>query len=137
MIVRSFLDSNIFVYADDHRFPEKQAKAADLFAMARHSGLGVISTQVMQEYFSVVTSKVHVPAEIARRRVALMSRLDVVQIDPALILAAIDLHRLHHLSFWDALIVQAAAAAGCRQLLTEDMAAGSHIAGVEIVNPFA
>jgi predicted nucleic acid-binding protein len=137
MIVRSFLDSNVFVYADDHRYPDKQARAADLFARARASGLGVVSTQVMQEYFSVVTSKVHVPAEIARRRIELMAGLDVVQIDPNLILAAIDLHRLHPLSIWDALIVQAATSAGCRELLTEDLATGSRIAGVAIVNPFA
>ncbi len=49
MIVRSFLDSNVFVYADDHRFPAKQKVAADLFERARATGLGVVSTQVMQE----------------------------------------------------------------------------------------
>lgn len=136
MIVRSFLDSNIFVYADDHRYPAKQATSLALYERARTSGLGVLSTQVMQEYFSVVTSKIGMPPDLARKRVELMALLDVVQIDPPLILAAIDLHRLHQLSIWDALIVQAAAAAGCRELLTEDLQPGARLAGVEVVNPF-
>ena len=136
MIVRSFLDSNIFVYADDHRHPDKQKVAADLFERARATGLGVVSTQVMQEYFSVATGKVSVPADLARRRVELMGAMNVVQVDPPLILAAIDLHRLRRFSIWDALIVQAAAAAGCRELLSEDMQAGFRHGGVEIVNPF-
>lgn len=136
MIVRSFLDSNVFVYADDHRFPAKQKVAADLFERARASGLGVVSTQVMQEYFSVVTGKVKVPPGLARRRVELMNRLSVVQVDAALILAAIDLHDLHRLSIWDALILQAAAAAGCRELLSEDMQPGFRHGGVVVVNPF-
>lgn len=137
MIVRSFLDSNIFVYADDHRFPDKQAEAVKHFEAARSSGLGVISTQVMQEYFSVVTRKVGVPGEIARRRIELMSQLEVVQLAPPLILAAIDLHRLERVSFWDALILAAARSAGCVELLTEDMQAGRSLAGVRLVNPFA
>jgi predicted nucleic acid-binding protein len=136
MIVRSFLDSNVFVYADDHRYPAKQAISLVLYERARATGLGVLSTQVMQEYFSVVTGKIGMPADLARKRVELMASLDVVQIDPPLILAAIDLHRLHRLSIWDALIVQAAAAAGCRELLTEDLQPGARLAGVEVVNPF-
>ena len=77
------------------------------------------------------------PAELARRRVELMTTLEAVQIDPSLILAAIDLHRLHQLSIWDALSFQAAAAGGCRELLTEDMQHGVRLLGIEIVNPFA
>jgi predicted nucleic acid-binding protein len=77
-----------------------------------------------------------VAPEIARRKVELLARLDVVTIEPSLIVDAIDLHRLHSLSFWDALIVQAAAASGCRRLLTEDLQSGRSIAGVQIENPF-
>jgi predicted nucleic acid-binding protein len=137
MIVRSFLDSNVIVYTDDPDEHAKRDRAVALVAAARQTGLGVISTQVMQEYFNATTRKLGTPAEAARRKVETLAHLDVVQIDPPLILAAIDLHRLHRLSIWDALIVQAAAAAGCRQLLTEDMATGARIAGVEVVNPFA
>lgn len=137
MIVRSFLDSNIFVYADDHRYAVKQAISLALYERARATGLGVVSTQVMQEYFSVVVGKIRMPPDLARKRVELMASLHVVQIDPPLILAAIDLHRLHQLSIWDALIVQAAAAAGCRELLTEGLQPGARLAGVTVVNPFA
>jgi predicted nucleic acid-binding protein len=137
MIVRSFLDSNVIVYTDDPEEHEKRERAVALVATARQSGLGVISTQVMQEYFNATTRKLGTPAEAARRKIEALRHLNIVQIDPNLILAAIDLHRLHRLSIWDALIVQAAASAGCRELLTEDMAGGSRIAGVEIVNPFA
>ena len=100
MIVRSFLDSNIFVYADDHRYPAKQSISLALYERARATGLGVLSTQVMQEYFSVVTGKIGMPADLARKRVELMTSLDVVQIDPPLILAAVDLHRLHQILGW-------------------------------------
>lgn len=137
MNVRSFLDSNVFVYADDHRFPQKQKIAADLFERARLTGLGVVSTQVMQEYFSAATTKVKVPPQVARRRVELLAALPVVQVDPPLILAAIDLQRLHRLSFWDALILQAAIAGGCRELLSEDLQAGFRCGGVVVVDPFA
>ncbi|HMR29526.1 MAG TPA: PIN domain-containing protein [Geminicoccaceae bacterium] len=137
MTGRSFLDSNVFIYADDHRYPDKQMVASSLFEEGLASGLGVISTQVMTEYFNVVTSKLGVPATLAKRRIELMERLHVVQIDPMLILDAIDLHRLDRISIWDALIVRAAAAANCADLLTEDMQAGRRIAGVRIVNPFA
>ena len=136
MTGRSFLDSNVFIYADDHRYPDKQMVASSLFEEGLASGLGVISTQVMTEYFNVVTSKLGVPATLAKRRIELMERLHVVQIDPMLILDAIDLHRLDRISIWDALIVRAAAAANCANLLTEDMQAGRRIAGVLVVNPF-
>ncbi len=137
MTARSFLDSNIFVYADDHRYPDKQAVAASLFEEGLSSGRGVISTQVMTEYFNVATTKIGVPAVLAKRRIELMERLQVMQIVPTLILDAIDLHRLDRISIWDALIVRAAAAANCAELLTEDMQAGRRIGGVRIVNPFA
>jgi predicted nucleic acid-binding protein len=60
-----------------------------------------------------------------------------VIVRPELILGAIDLHRLHPLSVWDALIVASASAASCATLLTEDLGAGDVIAGVRIENPFA
>ena len=90
----------------------------------------------MQEFFVASTRKLGVPADVARRKVELIARLDVVTIEPPLILDAIDLHRLHPLSFWDALIVRAASASGCQRLLTEDLQSGRTIAGVKIENPF-
>jgi predicted nucleic acid-binding protein len=98
--------------------------------------MGVVSTQVLQEYFNTATQKLRLDHDLARRRVELIASLNVVQVDPPLILTAIDLHRLHRLSFWDALILQAATAAGCRELLSEDMQPGFRHGGVEVVNPF-
>lgn len=68
MVVRSFLDSDVFVYADDHRCPAKQATSLELYEHARATGLGVVSTQVMQDYFSVAVGKIRMPSDLARRR---------------------------------------------------------------------
>jgi predicted nucleic acid-binding protein len=73
---------------------------------------------------------------VARRKAELLSRLDTVQVGVGLILAAIDLHRLHRLPFWDALIVRSALDAGCTVLYTEDLAANRRIEDLRIVNPF-
>jgi predicted nucleic acid-binding protein len=137
MIARSFVDTNVFVYADDPRDPDKQARATELIAVALRSRLGVVSTQVLQEYFNTATQKLRLDAGLARLKVELLASMSVVQVDPPLILAAIDLHRLHRFSIWDALIFQAAAAGGCRELLSEDMQAGFRHGGVVVVNPFA
>jgi len=136
MNVRSFFDSNILVYTDDHDSPEKQARALQVVEEARLGGWGVLSTQVLQEYFAATTRKLGVPAPIARRKVEIFARLDVAIIDLADIIAAIDLHRLHGFGFWDSLIVQAARRSGCAILLSEDFQHGARIDGLEIQNPF-
>ena len=137
MAERVFIDTNVLLCADDLDAGEKRPRAQEILREAYARGNGVLSTQVLQEFFVASTRKLGVPADIARRKVELLARLDVVTIQPGLILDAIDLHRLHLLSFWDALIVQAAAASGCRKLLTEDLQGGRTITGVEIENPFA
>ena len=119
MIARSFVDTNVFVSADDPRDPFKQARAV---AAGLRTRLGVVSTQVLQEYFSTANRKLRLDAGLARTKVELMASLSVAQVDPPLIVAAIDLHRLHQLSLGDALILQAAA--GWRDLLSEDMQPG-------------
>ena len=95
-----------------------------------------MSLQVLQEYFVTVTRKLHVDARIARRKVELLVEFDVAAPDLADILAAIDLHRLHGFSFWDALVVRAAKQAGCSVLFSEDLQQQREIDGVRIVNPF-
>lgn len=101
------------------------------------TGTGVVSTQVLQEYFVSTTRKLGVAPEIAARKVHLFARLGVVVIDVPDIEAAVDLHRLHRLSFWDALILRAAQRGGCDVLYTEDLQDGATLAGVHIENPFA
>jgi predicted nucleic acid-binding protein len=136
MPARSFFDTNILIYADDKDAPAKQRKALNLIAEHRRTRTGVVSLQVLQEYFVTVTKKLRVDATIARRKVELLSEFDVASPEVADILAAIDLHRLHSFSFWDALILRAAKQAGCSVLFSEDMQDTREIDGVRIVNPF-
>jgi predicted nucleic acid-binding protein len=136
MSARSFFDTNVLVYSDDKAIPAKRRRALELIAEHRRGGTGVVSLQVLQEYFVTVTRKLHVDAPIARRKVELLAEFDVAAPGVPDILAAIDIHRLHGMSFWDALIVQAAKQAGCSVLLSEDMQDSRAIDGLRIVNPF-
>jgi predicted nucleic acid-binding protein len=136
MSARSFFDTNVLIYADDKDSPTKQHRALDLVAEHRRAGTGVVSLQVLQEYFVTVTRKLHVDARIARRKVELIAEFDVATPDVTDILAAIDLHRLHGFSFWDALVLRAAKQSGCSVVFSEDMQDAREIDGVQIVNPF-
>jgi predicted nucleic acid-binding protein len=136
MRARTFFDTNVLVYTDDKAAPAKQRRALDLIAEHRRTKTGVVSLQVLQEYFVTVTRKLHLDPRIARRKVELIAEFDVVFPEVADILAAIDLHRLHGVSFWDALVLRAAKQAGCSILLSEDMQGNREIDGVQIVNPF-
>ena len=136
MSARSFFDTNVLVYADDKAAPAKQRRALELVAEHRRAGTGVVSLQVLQEYFVTVTWKLQVDARIARRKVELLAEFDVAAPELADILAAIDLHRLHDLSFWDALVLRSAKQAGCSVLFTEDFQHQREMEGVRIVNPF-
>ena len=136
MSTKYFLDSNILIYGDDLDAGQKNATALKIIEEAVDSGGGVISTQVLQEYFVNATRKLGVPPEIAQRKVALFSAMDVVRISVEDIYAAIDLNRLHQMSLWDALIIRCAAVSGCDRVLTEDLQNGQVISGVKIENPF-
>jgi predicted nucleic acid-binding protein len=91
---------------------------------------------VLQEFFVIATRKLGVDAAVARRKVELLSNLDLVLVRIDLTLGAIDLHRLHQISFWDALILKCASTAGCTRLISEDMHHGLVLDGVRIENPF-
>jgi predicted nucleic acid-binding protein len=136
MSARSFFDTNVLVYSDDKAAPAKQRRALDLLAEHRREGTGVVSMQVLQEYFVTITRKLHVDPRIARRKVELLAEFDVAAPEVADILAAIDLHRLHGFSFWEALVLRAARQAGCSVLLSEDLQDTREIDGIRIVNPF-
>jgi predicted nucleic acid-binding protein len=137
MSVRSFFDTNVLVYTDDKASPAKQRLALALVTEHRRARTGALSLQVLQEYFVTVTQKLRVEAAVARRKVELLAEFDVAVPDLADILAAIDLHRLHGISFWDALVIRSAQQSGCSVLFSEDMQAGREIDGLQIVNPFA
>lgn len=137
MSERVFLDTNVLVYADDLDAGPKRDRARAVVREHVASGAAVLSTQVLQEFFAIATRKLGLAPEVARARVEAFAQLDVVLIRTELIVGAIDLHRLRSLSFWDALVVRSAVAAGCSRLLTEDLNHGQVIEGVRIENPFA
>ena len=133
---RTFLDTNILVYADDTSDPVKQKTAVALILHHMQQRSGVVSTQVLQEYFVAVKRKFKADSARAKEKVELYAAFEVARPDLSDILAAIDLHRLHGFSYWDALVLRMAKQTGCRILLTEEMQHGREIDGVKIVNPF-
>ena len=132
---RVFLDTNIFIYAQDAGSPDKQRKSREIIAQLADSGDGVISTQVMQEFFVAATRKLGVEPLVAKGVLKTLSVFDVVQVSAALIHEAIDCSILNQLSFWDSLILAAAASTGCSTVFSEDLAAGGIFLGVRVQNP--
>lgn len=137
--VRTFLDTNILIYAYDTSAGDKHQKARDLLTGLWESGLGMVSTQVLQEFHVTVTRKIPKPLNLATAREIIADFLtwDVVVNDGESILKAIDVQEKHGFSFWDSMVIAAAIAGGAEVLLTEDLSDGQKIGGVEIRNPFA
>jgi predicted nucleic acid-binding protein len=135
----TFVDTNILVYAHDRSETRKQPIAQALLDFLWQTRSGVLSTQVLQEFYVVATRKFDPPMRraAAREIVALYGEWPIVQLDVALILAASKLEERHAFSFWDALVVEAARRCGATRLLTEDLQAGRRIGGIGIANPFA
>jgi predicted nucleic acid-binding protein len=99
-------------------------------------GSMVVSLQVMQEYFVASTRKLGVDPDLAQRKVELLARGHVVRFVESDVIAAIEMHRLTRISFWDAMIVHAARRAGAKVLYTEDLQHESVVGGVKVVDPF-
>lgn len=137
MTGRTFVDTNVLVYAMDDDAPAKQARARELMAVAGAESHAV-SAQVLQEFFNAVTRKLARPVatDEAALAVRALTRLTVIPADAALVVAAIDIHRRHQLSLWDALILQTALAGGCDRLLTEDLQHGFRLGSLVVENPF-
>jgi len=134
--MRVFLDTNVLVYADDADAGAKRDVARGVISQHLRDGTGVISTQVLQEYFVVATRKLGIDPAVAQKKVNLFGAFEVVAIQVEMIDEAINLHRLESVSFWDALIITAAQAANCQKLMSEDLNSGQRIRGIEIHNPF-
>ena len=131
-----FVDTNVLVYADDRSAGVKRDRARELIRSALRDGRARLSTQVLAEYFAVATRKLGLSPAAARRRVEIYAALTVLRPSVDDLLAAIDLHRLHELSIWDALIVRSARSSGCRLLYSEDLQHGRSFDGVVVVDPF-
>lgn len=134
----SFVDTNVLVYAYDQDEPAKQALAKNLLRELARDGVLVLSTQVLQEFFVTVTRKLTrpLPQDDAIMALRAWSQVPLVQIDPPLILEAANTSRSVKLSFWDALILEAAVARRCERVLSEDLQSGFSFKGLRVENPF-
>ena len=136
---RYFLDTNILVYANDSSDAPKMDAAVRLVADGIRSGLGVISSQVLSEFWVTVTQKIRTPLDrlTAGKEIEHFRALQVVSVEYDTVRAAIRLQARHQLAYWDALILTTAVLSGCGRLFSEDMGEGRQYDGVVVVDPFA
>jgi len=113
----------------------KQQKCRSLLKTLKHDQRGVISTQVMQEFYVAATKKLGAEPLAVKDILNSFERFETVIIAPVIIKEAIDCSILNRLSFWDALIIAAAESANCEKLWSEDLDDGQVIRGVRIENP--
>ena len=135
MAGRAFVDTNVFVYSVDTAEPKKQELAQRLIETTPDL---VISTQVLNEFYTIVTRKLAepLPLDEAATAVEWMTRFSCVPVDADLVLRGIKVGQRWQLSHRDALMVAAARQAGCDRLLTEDLADGASYDGLRVENPF-
>lgn len=135
----NFFDTNILVYAYDNHFPDKQQRAREVIISAVKNGNGVLSTQVLGEFFTVVTRKIKTPLSVrdARSIIQYMGSMPVQEIDLLIVKRAIDTLEQYKISYWDSLIIAAAERAQCNCILSEDFIAGQKYHDIEITNPFS
>ena len=138
MTARSFVDTNILVYAHNADSADKHPIANALVEELWRSETGVLSTQVLQEFYYTITRKIWhpVPAKSARELVRSYARWPTEIITPNDILEASEVEDRYDLNFWDALLIITAVKAEAATLLSEDMQHGQTIRGVRIENPF-
>ena len=136
MAGRSFIDTNILVYAEASDTPVKQRTALTLLKRLYDNKEGVISTQVLQEYCNVALKKLRLEPAYIRAQLDLFEQFEVVQVTPAIIRAGLDLQQIRKLAFFDSMVLASAHAAGCNVIWSEDMNTGEVINGMTISNPF-
>ena len=135
---RSFIDTNVLVYAHDRDASPKNAIAVALLRELWANRLGVVSMQVLHEFYVNVTRKIASPlSKDFARRVVSSYGMWCVETTPIEISAAFRIEDESQIGFWDALIVAAAAKSGATRILSEDLNAGQKIAGMVVENPFA
>ena len=131
-----FLDTNVLVYASDRDEPEKRRRARGLLRATAGDGNGVISTQVVQEFFVAATRKLAIDPLKAKAIVGTLHPLELLEVTLEDISQAIDGVVLWQVSFWDALILTVAGRASCAVVYSEELNAGQRYGGVEVKNPF-
>lgn len=134
---RTFLDTNVLVYAIDAGEPAKRDIARSVLA-SRAYGEFVLSAQVLSEFYVTATRKLDSPLTETEAAEALdrFRNRPVIAIDINLVHHAVEISQSSRISYWDALIVAAAVRAGCRRLLSEDLNDSQEICSVRVENPF-
>lgn len=137
MSVENFIDTNVLVYLFDETDTRKRQLAENLVHQSLEHGTGCISYQVVQETMNVVTRKLGVRPEAARRLLDDVL-IPLWQSNPTaeLYRRALTLQTEHSFSFYDSLIIAAALESGCSRLYSEDMQHGQRIQGLTILSPF-
>ena len=137
--MKTFVDTNVLVYAHDLKAGARHDAARTRVEQLWETRSGVVSTQVLQELYAVVTRKTAIPITVSAARQLVKDYLvwECVVNDADAIVAAFDFESRYRISFWDALIVNAANAAGADVLLTEDLSPGQRYGDVVVENPFA
>ncbi len=139
MSARFFLDTNIFVYTFDAKAPAKAKKAAQLVRRAADSGEGIVSYQVVQEFFNVAFRRFAQPmstAEAEQYLITVFRPLLAIHSSPAVYVAALRIAGKHRIAWYDSLIVAAALEGKCETLYSEDLRHDRTIEGLRIENPF-
>lgn len=133
-----FLDANILVYAHDKDSGKKHDTALAIIKDTWEKRTGVLSNQVLQEFYVSVTRKINNPIAKSEARDILRaySCWSIKEITPVSIIRATEIEEKHRISFWDALVIVAAYEANCGKILSEDLNSGQVIEGVLIENPF-
>lgn len=131
-----FLDSNIFVFSIDISAGEKQRIAKQLLTMHERENNGTISTQVLQDFYFVATKKLGLIPDLARTYLNAIQDMETVIISSVLIDDAIGLQFRFQISFWYALILQAATFSHCEYLFTEDLKHEQKYGDVTVINSF-
>ena len=139
MAEKYFVDTNILIYAHDRSAGVKHDRARHAVERLWDTGEGVLSTQVLQELCINLRRKVANPLATDEVRQLIQDYLswEVVVNTPESVLQALEIEVRHKISFWDALVLQAAESAGAVVLYSEDLAAGNHYGTIQVVNPLA
>jgi predicted nucleic acid-binding protein len=138
MSAKTFLDTNILVYAHDQAYPNKMAKAQELIFQGLRTGQAAISAQVLSEFFVTITQKAKkpMPIERARREIEMLANLEIAEIDASMVLRAIAIKQRWQLNYWDSLIIAAAERTKCATVYSEDFSDGQRFGAIAIHNPF-
>ena len=131
-----FFDTNILVYSLDNFDKNKQNISRNLIKKVAIDSLGVISTQVLQEFYVTATKKLIIEPLVVKDIIRSFEHFEVTTVNVNIIKEAIDCSIINRLSFWDSLIVVTAEFSNCEYLYSEDLNNGQIIRGVKIINPF-